>query len=142
VGETSLARLLAAPRATRPYAPDRVLTAAGNRVIGLNADFKCEPLWRFGNTDGGRIRRHAGQVNAIRQDEQPRSNQKPTTGRTDSLSSRSCNAIRGGTTRRARARLPRVGGRAQEGVSNMRRRQFVRDAGPCRFDDAVKRSAR
>ena len=26
-------------------------------------------------------------------------------------------------------------------MSNMRRRQFLRDAGPCRFDDAVKRSA-
>jgi hypothetical protein len=37
VGEPSLTRSLAAPRAAHPYPPDRVLNAAGNRGIGLNA---------------------------------------------------------------------------------------------------------
>src|SRR5258705_6384150 len=49
VGETSLARLLAASRVARPYPPDRVLNPAGNSAIGPNADFKCEPLRRVGN---------------------------------------------------------------------------------------------
>ena len=38
MGEPSFARLLAAPRAARPSPPDRVLNAAGNSAIGLNAD--------------------------------------------------------------------------------------------------------
>jgi hypothetical protein len=37
MGEPSLTRSLAAPRAAHPYPPDRVLNAAGNRVLGLNA---------------------------------------------------------------------------------------------------------
>ena len=37
MGEASLTRSLTAPRAAHPYPPDRVLNAAGNRVIGLNA---------------------------------------------------------------------------------------------------------
>jgi hypothetical protein len=38
MGEPSLAGLLAAPRAARPYLLDHVLNAAGSRVIGSKVE--------------------------------------------------------------------------------------------------------
>ena len=69
MGEPSLTRSLAAPRAAHPYPPDRLLNAAGNRVIGLSAGWgrlsnenRCGGLATraaigFGAGSSGRIRK-------------------------------------------------------------------------------------
>jgi hypothetical protein len=75
MGEPSLTRSFAAPRAAHPYPPDHVLNAAGNRVIGLNASrakFQMRTAVAVWQHARDRIRRRAGRACAI----EPRSNQK------------------------------------------------------------------
>jgi hypothetical protein len=75
MGEPSLTRSFAAPRAAHPYPPDRVLNAAGNRVIGLNASrakFQMRTAVAVWQHARDRIRRRAGRACAI----EPSSNQK------------------------------------------------------------------
>jgi len=104
MGEASLTRSLAAPRAAHPYPPDRVLNTAGNRVIGLNAGrakFQMRTAVAVWQHARDRIRRRAGRVCAILESEIG----MVSAGRRSIV--HLCNPIRGRT------------GRLKHGVSNL-----------------------
>lgn len=144
MGEPSVARLLATSRVVRPYPPDRVLNAAGNSAIGLNAgraEFQMratvavwQHAWRTDSASRWAGRRHSARRAARGRIRKPGT----LSAGADCRSSRFCNPVGGTTTRRARARLPR------ERERRAQARRLERGAGgsscemgPWRVDDAV-----